>query len=257
MVMKPSLRFFIFYIFFTNIAYSLSKEDSIIKASLYPYTIKGITYHPHTVAVGTKKEVLASWYGGYFHGRQTAMGELYDMHAYTAAHKTYPLGTKLKITNPLNKKSLLVRINDRGPFWNKREIDLSLAAAEFLETKEEGVSKVLLEVISIPNILKNINKIIVPNPVYNIGYTAMSYSVIKKETTESLFEIGVFQTKTEANLYLKKFKIYFPKAYLSKDNYQYKVNFLLSAKETLVIKRLKMLKKKGLLTGYGLCWSYE
>ncbi|NQW29130.1 MAG: septal ring lytic transglycosylase RlpA family protein [Ignavibacteria bacterium] len=78
---------------------------------------------------------LASWYGPGFHGRRTASGSKYDMHAMTAAHKTLPFGTLLKVVNPLNGKTIIVEVTDRGPFIRKRVVDLSYAAA-----KELGVS---------------------------------------------------------------------------------------------------------------------
>ena len=84
----------------------------------------------------------ASWYGSAFHGRKTASGERYDMHDFTAAHRTLPFGTIVKVTNPENGKTALVRITDRGPFHGNRIIDLSYAAAKYLNVT---VSKVELE----------------------------------------------------------------------------------------------------------------
>lgn len=84
----------------------------------------------------------ASWYGPSFHGRPTASGEKYDMHDFTAAHRTLPFGTIVKVTNPANGKTALVRITDRGPFHGNRIIDLSYAAAQYLNVT---VSKVKLE----------------------------------------------------------------------------------------------------------------
>ena len=81
----------------------------------------------------------ASWYGPYFHGRQTATGEIFDQNALTAAHKTLPFGTRLKITNRLNERSVVVRINDRGPYIGQRSIDLSRAAARCLGSEGTGV----------------------------------------------------------------------------------------------------------------------
>lgn len=240
--------------------FAISKEDRIIRASLYPYVVKGITYYPHKVSVGEYKEVKTSWYGEYFHGRKTANGEIYDMHGYTAAHKTYPLGTVLMVRNPKNSKSLKVRVNDRGPFWNDRELDLSMGAAEFLGIKRAGVAMVTIEVISVPSIAQSFTPIKGKKPKkasYNVGYTAMSYSVISDNSKKSRFEIGIFQEKKEASKYLKKLKKYFPKAYLMNENYSYKVIFLLSSNEIKAIKKLKNLKNKGLITGYGLCWSYD
>jgi len=240
--------------------FAISKEDRIIRASLYPYVVKGITYYPHKVAIGERREVLASWYGAYFHGRKTANGEIYDMYAYTAAHKTYPLGTKLLVTNPKNGKSLTVRVNDRGPFWNQRALDLSMGAAEFLETKEAGVAKVIIEVISVPKIVNSLKKLkmkVAKKRSYNVGHTAISYTTIDESIDKSLFEIGTFLKKEQANKYLKKLNKHYPNAYVSNDKKKYKVNFYLSSKEDLVIKKLKNLKKIGLITGYGICWSYE
>ncbi|MFE4108069.1 septal ring lytic transglycosylase RlpA family protein [Almyronema epifaneia] len=81
----------------------------------------------------------ASWYGPYFHGRQTATGEIFNQEALTAAHKTLPFGTRLKITNRLNDRSVVVRINDRGPYIGQRSIDLSRAAARCLGSEGTGV----------------------------------------------------------------------------------------------------------------------
>ena len=182
------------------------------------------------------------------------------MYGYTAAHKTYPLGTVLLITNPKNGKSLKVRINDRGPYWNDREIDLSMGAAEFLGTKEAGVATVKYRVISVPsiaNFFKPIKEKAPLHPTYNIGYTAMSYASIGKKTKKVFIEIGTFLKKKEAQKYLKKLKKHLPKAYIFESNYNYKIKFSLKADENLVMKRLKKLKKQGLITGYGLCWNYD
>ena len=241
--------------------FALSKEDRIIKKSLYPYTVKDITYYPSKVAVGESKNILASWYGEYFHGRKTAMGEVYDMYGYTAAHKTYPLGTVLLVTNPKNGKSLKVRINDRGPFWNNRELDLSMGAAEYLGTKRVGVAKVYYEVVSVPNIVNSLPKLsenIKPlKPNYNVGYTATSYITVKNSTSVVPIEVGTFLTKKEAQKYLKKLKKYLPKAKIFESSFNYKIRFFLKAKEEMVKKELLRLKKKGLITGYGIGWGYE
>lgn len=89
----------------------------------------------------------ASWYGEYFHGRTTSNGEVYDMHAFTAAHRTLPFGTRVRVTNQDNGRQVVVRINDRGPFVAGRDIDLSRAAATLLEMVDTGTAPVLLEVL--------------------------------------------------------------------------------------------------------------
>ncbi len=90
---------------------------------------------------------LASWYGGKFHGRQTASGQRYDMHAMTAAHKTLPFGTRVRVTNMANKRSVVLTINDRGPFVKGRIVDVSKRAAEVLRFKLQGTARVRLEVL--------------------------------------------------------------------------------------------------------------
>ena len=97
--------------------------------------------------VSLKERGMASWYGEDFHGRGTANGEIYDMEALTAAHRTLPLGTEVRVTNVENGKQVLVRINDRGPYLYGRVIDLSLAAARELGMVESGVAAVQIEVI--------------------------------------------------------------------------------------------------------------
>jgi rare lipoprotein A len=94
---------------------------------------------------------LASWYGEPFHGRRTANGEVYDMHAVSAAHKTLPFGTRVRVDNLDNGKSLVVRINDRGPFIRGRIIDLSLGAARQLGMVEAGVVRVRLTRVEGPS----------------------------------------------------------------------------------------------------------
>ena len=90
---------------------------------------------------------MASWYGGEFHGRITTNGERYNMHKISAAHRTLPFGTLVRVTNLGNKKSLIVRINDRGPWISDRVIDLSYAAAKKLEMVADGTARVRLEII--------------------------------------------------------------------------------------------------------------
>jgi rare lipoprotein A len=96
---------------------------------------------------GYSEEGIASWYGGHFHGRQTSNGEVYDMHARTAAHKTLPLGVYVKVRNLDNGKETIARINDRGPFVKGRIIDLSYALAKELEVVGRGTAPVRIEAL--------------------------------------------------------------------------------------------------------------
>lgn len=102
---------------------------------------------------GDKVEALktitgpASWYGSKFHGRTTANGERYNMHGMTAAHKTLPFGTKVRVTNQNTGRAVTVRINDRGPFVSNRVIDLSRGAAQAVGMISQGVAPVKIEVL--------------------------------------------------------------------------------------------------------------
>ncbi len=90
---------------------------------------------------------VCSYYGKKFHGRQTANGEVFDMNKFTCAHKTLPFGTILRVTNEDNGKSVVVRVNDRGPFVKGRQLDLSYAAAKEIDLIPAGVKKLKIEVI--------------------------------------------------------------------------------------------------------------
>ncbi len=101
--------------------------------------------------------MVASWYGKAFHGKKTASGEIFNMYAYTAAHKTLPLGTILKVTNPETGKSVVVKVNDRGPYVRGRDLDLSYAAAKKIGLTKKGVGKVYVEILNrSPNSIKKV-----------------------------------------------------------------------------------------------------
>lgn len=111
-----------------------------------PYTVGGRVYVPEE-DVNYRQEGLASWYGDDFHGRLTANGEVFDMGALTAAHPTLPMPCYARVTNLSNGKSLIVRVNDRGPYHGNRLIDVSNKAAELLEFKANGVAQVRVEYV--------------------------------------------------------------------------------------------------------------
>lgn len=115
-----------------------------------PYEVYGISYTPLLDATGFVQQGEASWYGEPFHGQLTSNGELYDMHEFTAAHKTLPLPSYVRVTNLANDKSIVLRVNDRGPFVGDRAIDLSYAAAKAIGTHKKGVGEVFIEVLA-PN----------------------------------------------------------------------------------------------------------
>ncbi|MEH6485738.1 MULTISPECIES: septal ring lytic transglycosylase RlpA family protein [Pseudomonas] len=118
-------------------------HNGAYKAS--PYTVFGKKYFPLSDSTSYKAVGPASWYGTKFHGQATANGETYDLYAMSAAHKTLPLPSYVRVTNLENGKSVIVRVNDRGPFYSDRIIDLSFAAAKKLGYAEKGTAQVKVE----------------------------------------------------------------------------------------------------------------
>lgn len=117
---------------------SVTEKESLVETSAISYIDKGY--------------MKASWYGPRFHGKETANGEVYNQMAFTAAHKNLRFGTLLKVTNPKNEQSVIVRINDRGPYIGGRQLDLSKAAALQLGMMKRGVLKVKVEQLSLKGV---------------------------------------------------------------------------------------------------------
>lgn len=149
---------FLFTLFLYGYSQTKSKEkavsfkDTIKKERtnpLLPSSLKDTVFDPNVKYVLYKKSGHASYYADKFHGRKTASGERFDMHKFTAAHKKLPFGTKVRVTNEANGKSVIVEINDRGPFVKSREIDLSKKAfMAITSSKSAGGMKVTIETIS-------------------------------------------------------------------------------------------------------------
>ncbi|MEO5374771.1 MAG: septal ring lytic transglycosylase RlpA family protein [Alphaproteobacteria bacterium] len=112
-----------------------------------PYQINGIWYYPHE-DYDYRENGVASWYGADFHGKRTANGEIYDMNAMTAAHRTLPMPSLVRVTNQTNGRTLVVRVNDRGPFANDRILDLSRRSAQLLGFEEAGTTRVKVEILT-------------------------------------------------------------------------------------------------------------
>jgi rare lipoprotein A len=112
-----------------------------------PYTVLGETYRLLQTSKGFTQTGNASWYGKKFHGLRTSSGELYDMYKMTAAHRNLPLPTYVRVTNLSNQKTVIVKVNDRGPFHSERVMDLSYAAASKLDIIKAGTAKVRIEAI--------------------------------------------------------------------------------------------------------------
>ena len=118
------------------------------------YVVFGKRYYVKDSAKGYVEQGIASWYGTKFHGRRTSSGETYDMYAMTAAHKTLPLPTYARVTNLENGRSVMVKVNDRGPFHQNRIIDLSYSAATRLGIVKTGTGRVEVEAIDPRNYVR-------------------------------------------------------------------------------------------------------
>jgi rare lipoprotein A len=130
----------------------VENNEQILTEEFVPETISESTVNTSSVEYINRGTMKASWYGPKFHGKLTANGEIYDQMALTAAHKSLKFGTLLKVTNPKNGKSVIVRINDRGPYVGDRELDLSKGSAMKLGLIKKGVARVKIEEVELRNI---------------------------------------------------------------------------------------------------------
>jgi len=164
------------------------------------YCVNGKTYNPTYVSLGKKVRGISSWYGPNFHGKQTSNGERYNMHAKTAAHKTWPMNTMVRVTNLQNKRSTIVRINDRGPFVRGRVIDCSYAAGKEIGLDSVGVAKVQVEVLGFKG------KIIDPKDIKKL---AASQQRVKLSNFG--IQVGAFRKRGGAVIYQKHYAQLDPK----------------------------------------------
>ena len=123
--------------------------ERILIDEFVPATVKENTINTSAVELIDRGTMKVSWYGSKFHGKMTANGEIYDQMALTAAHKSLSFGTLLKITNPKNGRSVMVRINDRGPYIEGRDLDLSKGAAIELGILRRGVARLKIQEVAV------------------------------------------------------------------------------------------------------------
>jgi rare lipoprotein A len=151
-----------------------------------PYRVGSTWYQPISSAHDFKQTGIASWYGKKFHGRKTSNGEIYNMYGMSAAHKTLPLGTWVRVHNKNNGKEIDVRINDRGPFIQGRIIDLSYTAANRLGMVDEGTAPV--EIVALGNRSKNSRH----------PETTAAYTPIDVDAGNFTFQVGAFKNRDNA-----------------------------------------------------------
>ena len=171
------------------------------------YEVWGKTYRVMDSAQGYAAEGTASWYGKKFHGHKTSNGEIYDMYSFSAAHKSLPLPTYLKVTNLENQRSVIVRVNDRGPFHGGRLIDLSYAAAARLGYHKKGLAHVKIEAITpvkgqdyspnVPSVSRSVSSI------QSVPAKALPLSSDEEISPSDLYfthlQLGAFSTEESAD----------------------------------------------------------
>ncbi|MEH6388216.1 MAG: septal ring lytic transglycosylase RlpA family protein [Pseudomonas profundi] len=157
-----------------------------------PYRVLGKDYTPMQDGRSYRETGPASWYGTKFHGQHTANGEDYDLYGMTAAHKTLPLPTYVRVTNLENKRTVIVRVNDRGPFYSDRIIDLSYAAAKKLGFAEKGTAQVLVEGID-PVAWQQQN-----NPGYLVKKAPPLETLASQPGEQMFLQVGAFSSSQAA-----------------------------------------------------------
>jgi len=182
------------------------KKDT--HSSLKPYKVLGKWYYPRMVKRGETFVGIASWYGPNFHGKLTANGEVYNMYAYTGANKIMPLGTIVRVINLENDKSVVVRINDRGPFVKDRIIDLSYVAGKKLGLDKTGTAKV---------------KLIVLKTIRNNNRKIRKGVYFSKKNGKIKIQIGAFRKLSGAKIFKEEFNKYNKATYIKRVEGKYKV----------------------------------
>lgn len=185
---------------------AVPRAEPLHKYANRPYSALGRQYTPLTVPGNYKERGIASWYGKKFHGQPTSIGEVYDMYAMTAAHPILPIPSYARVTNLANGKSVVVRVNDRGPFLHDRIMDLSYAAAAKLGYIGQGSAEVEVESIA--------TDAAVPaetppgTPVATVGAAPVETPAIPVETTartgQVFLQLGAFRAREGAQSFLGK-----------------------------------------------------
>jgi rare lipoprotein A len=181
------------------------KYEALSKWASRPYVAFDKKYTPMTKIIPFKEEGYASWYGKRYHGKKTSIGETYDMYQMTGAHKTLPLPSYIKVTNLKNKLSVIIRVNDRGPFVDERIIDLSYVAAHRLRIIEKGSELVRIEMVNPSLASKNIKEADnVPSASSSIKYFYIQAGAFSSEDNASYLINRLSKIQFRNSLNIKK-----------------------------------------------------
>jgi len=169
------------------------------KSTMRSYKVLGKRYHPTFVEVGQVMRGISSWYGPNFHGKYTSNGERYNMHARTAAHKTWPMDTMVKVKNIQNGKSTIVRINDRGPFVRGRIIDCSYTAGKEIGLDRMGIAKVDIQVVGFAGKVQS---------AATIAKRKRTHAQTRVQLSNFGVQVGAFRRYAGAQIYKRKYADY-------------------------------------------------
>jgi len=185
-----------------SVADAVPRQEPLIRAANRPYSVFGRDYVPMTSLAPYKARGVASWYGRRYHGQRTSIGEVYDMYAMSAAHPTLPLPSYARVTNLANGRSVVVRVNDRGPFLSNRLIDLSYAAAFRLDFIGRGSAMVEVELI-IPGQPLTASAAPQPAPVAATPEPAQPVPPIAQTVDDSgvYLQLGAFASRENADVF--------------------------------------------------------
>lgn len=202
---------------FDSIPEPTPKIEPINKFTSRPYTVLGHAYTPYTRLMPYKAHGVASWYGKRYHGQKTSSGEIYDMYAMSAAHTLLPLPSYARVTNVSTGKSVIVRVNDRGPFHEDRLIDLSYAAAQRLGLLGRGSGLVDVEAVipgedALAPVAANPapEPASVPAPVAVAAPVAgapVATAAVSAEPDGIYIQLGAFSTPGNADAFLQKMRM--------------------------------------------------
>ncbi|CAA6825087.1 MAG: Rare lipoprotein A precursor [uncultured Sulfurovum sp.] len=181
------------------------------KSTMRSYVVRGKRYYPKEVEKGHVSRGIASWYGPNFHGKQTSNGEIYNMHARTAAHKTFPMDTIASVHNLDNGKNTIVRINDRGPFVRGRIIDCSYYAGKELGLDKSGIANVKVRVLGIAGQYKTREaRHSAKKRVQSQAKRVLQRTPVMQERSDSKRQVGAFSNKGSAYGVARKYANKYP-----------------------------------------------
>ncbi|MBI5428893.1 MAG: septal ring lytic transglycosylase RlpA family protein [Nitrosomonadales bacterium] len=191
---------------------AVPRSEPLHRYANRPYVALGKSYTPLTSPGNFKERGIASWYGKKFHGQRTSSGETYDMYAMSAAHPTLPLPSYARVTNLANQKSVIVRVNDRGPFLHDRVIDLSYTAAHKLGILGNGSAEVEVESLAPAATMGSLKTDVVQiRPLESavpVAVTPQPLDVLPLESSDTrvYLQLGAFESQQNAEAFMEKMR---------------------------------------------------